>query len=198
MKSISFMRWGNLNPVKHKEHSKEEGFHIAPKKKGIYAFPCGYVERCLIWGSYTDVWNRYVLDDNGNKIKNGIDSELSDIELKKLLKKRHIKTNDVSAKYSEEDQCWYLVYKLRPKKFGYNGDIWHHLCDYVGDKKDILEEYGDWVKTSMHVYINALHRCDTTERFLASRHEFGTKHGNPHTHPRFCTKDHYEVFIERL
>ena len=49
MKSISFVRWGNLNPVKHKEHSKKEDFHVAPKKKGIYAFPCGYVERFLIW-----------------------------------------------------------------------------------------------------------------------------------------------------
>lgn len=148
MKSISFVRLGNLNPVKHKEHSKEEGFHIAPKKKGIYAFPCGYVERFLICGSCTDGRNRYVLDDNGNKIKDDIDSTLSDTELKKLLKKRHIKTNDVSSKYSEEDQCWYLVYKLRPKKFEYNGDIWHHLSNYVGDKKEILEKYEDWVFNS--------------------------------------------------
>lgn len=148
MKSISFVRWGNLNPVKHKEHSKEEGFHIAPKKKGIYAFPCGYVERFLIWVSYTDEWNRYVFDDNGNKIEDDIDSELSDIELKKLLKKRHIKKNDVSSKYSEEDQCWYLVYKMQPKKFGYNVDIWHHFGDYVGDKKEILEKYEDWVFNS--------------------------------------------------
>lgn len=198
MKSISFVRWGNLNPVKHKEHSKKEGFHVAPKKKGIYAFPCGYVERFLIWGSYTDHWNRYIVDDNGNKIKDDGNSSLSDIDFKKLLKKKHIKINDVSSKWSDEDQCWYFVYKLKPKKFEYNGYIWHHLSSYVGNKKEILEEYGDWIKTSMSVYIKALHRCDISERFWASRQEWGTKHGNPHTHPRYCTKDHYEVFIEKL
>ena len=88
MKSISFIRWGNLNPVKHKEHSKKEDFHVAPKKKGIYAFPCGYVERFLIWGSYTDHWNHYILDDNGKKIKNDGNSSLSDSDFKKLLKKK--------------------------------------------------------------------------------------------------------------
>ena len=160
MKSISFVRWGNLNPVKHKEHSKKEGFHVAPKNKGIYAFPCGYVERFLIWGSYTDHWNRYIVDDNGNKIKDDGNSSLSDIDFKKLLKKKHIKINDVSSKWSDEDQCWYFVYKLKPKKFEYNGYIWHHLSSYVGNKKEILEEYGDWIKTSMSVYIKALHRCD--------------------------------------
>ena len=90
MKSISFVRWGNLNPVKHKEHSKKEDFHVAPKKKGIYAFPCGYVERFLIWGSYTDHWNRYIVDDNGNKIKDDGNSSLSDIDFKKLLKKKFL------------------------------------------------------------------------------------------------------------
>ena len=97
MKSISFVRWGNLNPVKHKEHSKKEGFHVAPKKKGIYAFPCGYVERFLIWGSYTDHWNRYIVDDNGNKYSHIINPATGKPEKSDILSATVVATDCATA-----------------------------------------------------------------------------------------------------
>ena len=44
--NITFIRWGNLNPRKHKEARVSEDeldYHIAPCYKGIYACPKGYV-----------------------------------------------------------------------------------------------------------------------------------------------------------
>jgi hypothetical protein len=42
--------------------------------------------------------------------------------------------------------------KARGKKiFYYNGDIWHHLTEFV-KPNEILKEHGDWVKTEFKVW----------------------------------------------
>lgn len=51
--SYEFIRWGTLGLQIHKEaslpgNSEDRDFHIAPTKKGIYAFPKGYVETFLL------------------------------------------------------------------------------------------------------------------------------------------------------
>lgn len=202
-KKIYFLRWGNLNAVKHKESRKvsdNEWSHVAPCLKGIYAFPRGYVERFLLGGLCGNDRCTMLKKPDGSLVteKELYDESFENIrpEYKKLLKKLHIKTKSLKPIYKDGD--FYIGYQPEPKHFEYNGDIWHHLSDYV-EKKDIMDEKHGWIKTSYKTYLNALHKCDVSERFQSYINPFsGKMHGNPHTCPKHFTKDHYEVFIEHL
>lgn len=197
---IYFIRWGNLNPVKHKEARKadeDSWIHIAPRYKGIYAFPRGYVELFLIGGDFGLHHKRY-LKDNGKRIL-GRDFYDKDGEILpkyvKLLKKLNIKKRDITEIVNSEEE-WYIAYNIKPKHFKYNGDIWHHLGDYV-DKKDVIETKHGWCKTTFDVYVKALRKCDVSDRFRSYMRE-KERHGNPHTYPNRECKDFYEVFIEKI
>lgn len=213
---IYFIRWGNLNPVKHNEgrldsENEKRTYHTAPCYKGIYAFPQGYIEPFLLGGSYNNPRCKFLLDDNGNKIK---DEDFYDFnsksfelvirpEYRKLIKKRGIKARDLHAYYDEKEEICYVQYScINVKKFKYTGDIWHHLKDYVKNRNDIIREVGSWVKTSYKVYIDALRRCDISTRFesyMSFNKEKTNITGNPHTMSlKFFVKDHYEVFIEHI
>lgn len=204
---ISFVRFGNLNPVKHKEHRKKLGpgyeiekFHIAPKLKGIYAFPHGYVSLYLVDSCLSSHWMRYLLDANGKKIDicdfyDPEDWRVIRPEYKKLLKRQHVKES-MLVNIEETDDCCYIGYRNKPKRFDYTGPVWHHLKDCV-KPESIIEEYGCWVKTSFKDYCKALHKRDTMDRFKDYM-EFSDKHGNPHTYPIRFKYDDYEVFIERI
>jgi len=46
-KKPEFIRFGGLSPVKQRGYTtndEERGFHTPPARKGIYAFPRGYIE----------------------------------------------------------------------------------------------------------------------------------------------------------
>lgn len=189
MKQINFVRFGNLNPVKHKEHNRKDSYHTAPRRWGIYAFPEHFVERFLIGASYTDHWRikipeEYIIESIGVDVK--------------YRKKHHLKLSHIYWKYNEDADMEYATYLKRPKKFQHKGEIWSHLENFV-KPKDILDKHGDWIKTTMRVYIKALNRCNLYDRFQAYIKPFyGKTYGNPHTCPAHCTKDHYEVFIEHV
>lgn len=213
---IYFIRWGNLNSVKHDEgrlSSDDENrtYHTAPCYKGIYAFPNGYIEPFLLGGSFMDKRCNFLLDENGNKIdcndffdlkNNGLDLVIKPKYLK-LIKKKGLRARDLHTYYDEENEKSYVQYlRVKIKKFKYTGDIWHHLEDYVKDKNDIIKVVGSWVKTSYKVYLDALRRCDVQSRF-ESYMNFKTGKmdisGDPHTTSlKYYSKDHYEVFIEHL
>lgn len=200
---IDFIRWGNLNPVKHKEarlDSEDENrtFHTAPTFKGFYAFPSHKIEPFLLSGSYGDNRANYLKDENGNKIlvNDFYTDQGIDPKYKALLKKKHIKFHDVIDAYNVDDEIWYVKYRPRPHRFTYEGTLWHHLEDYV-DKKDILAKKGSWIKTNYDVYCKAYKKADTQERFDFYM-RFSDRSGDPHTFPNISTKDHYEVFIERI
>lgn len=223
---IYFYRWGNLNPVKHKEARKNyledcEWSHTAPCVKGIYAFPRGFVERFLIGGSYTTKTQvKLFTDENGQPIKSDdfwawdTDDALDKHgnmnvrpQYQKLLKKLHIRkkdviTIDVPTGEVDEDgdpiKNHYAGYYKRPKKFTYTGPIWHHLKE-VTPKKEIIAESGSWIKTSFKSYVKALHKQDTKERFDSYIQYYrGKTSGDPHTFINCFCKDWYEVFIERI
>lgn len=67
--SYEFIRWGTLGLQIHKEaslpgNSEDRDFHIAPTKKGIYAFPKGYVETFLLGVSPENI-----IEEKGSWIK---------------------------------------------------------------------------------------------------------------------------------
>lgn len=201
---IDFIRWGNLNPVKHKEarlegEDENRTFHTAPAFKGIYAFPSHRIEFFLLGGSYGDNRSIYLKDEEGNKITISDfweDDEHIKPKYKVLLKKRGIRFRDITEIYDEKNSTWYMAYMNKPHKFAYEGPLWHHLGDYV-DKKDIISQKGSWIKTTYKTYCKAYEKADTVERFSLYI-SGGERHGNPHTYPNKHTRDHYEVFIERI
>lgn len=212
-----FYRWGNLNAIKHKEArgvDEDEWMHVAPVYKGIYAFPRGYVETFLISGTFTQHILHKVTDELGNDVDESQfyekDWKTPIKKFRTYIKKRHIKLREITSKQTpipgevDEDgdpnYRFPIYYRTRPKKFKYTGDLWHHLGDYCNEK-DIIDRKHGWVKTSYKVWLTALHKCHTKERF--DSYMYKNKYsiccnGNPHTCPSFYTKDHYEVFIEHL
>lgn len=206
MEKITFIRWGNLNPVKHKEgrlgaDDENRSYHTAPTFKGFYAFPTHKIEPFLLGGSYGEMRSNYLKDDNGNKIDAADwcdDEDKIKKEYKLMLKRRGIRLRDVSCKFEKDTERWVMTYTQSPHKFSYEGPIWHHLADVI-EKKDIIAEKGSWVKTTYKTYCEALNRFDMKDRFDSyMMKEKGERSGNPHTHPNHFAKDHYEVFIERL
>lgn len=94
---------------------------------------------------------------------------------------------ELSEKYwsekDEKDDKWYYVKKKPMKHFKYHGDIWHHLN--VG-ASDVLEVKGEWTKTKFEVYEKAL------------RKEIGSRAAMKKRDGYTYTKDHLEVFIEKV
>lgn len=203
LEELYFIRYGNLNPVKHKEHRNKVDYHVAPRVKGIYAFPRGHFGDFLITGTYTYGWNKFLLDENEEKIHYEDFYEDWDVikpEYRKKMKKQHIPRKAVCRQLIGDD--YYIAYKKLPKKFYYRGLIWSPLEKYC-DEKSIIARHGTWVKTSFDVYLKALHKCDINTRFVnymgrSCPDEKPERHGNPHTFPLDTEDDCYEVFIERL
>lgn len=210
--NISFIRWGNLNPRKHKEGRKESEdadrtYHTAPCFKGIYAFPKGYMERCLLYGVHPvngkiQDRNFFLKDEEGNKIDYYDfalwDDEKEDLyvnpKYKLLLKKKGIKFKDTSSSYDEKTETCYVTYNTNKHVFNYTGLIWHHL---EADEKEVISKKGSWIKTTFKAYILALNRALTKERF-AQYMQHADRHGNPHSMPCTFNKGILEVFIERI
>lgn len=145
-------------------------------------------------------------------------------EIKKLLKLRKIKEKDLDYIFigdKDNDDEWdnkdnhKMIYMTKVKRFKYSGPyIWHHLSSYFSgnierplvQEQDILDKKGSWVKTTMKVWEHALRKLDTIERWqsyietwgTSTKYINGSSHGNPHTRPSMYSKDHYEVFIEKV
>ena len=89
---------------------------------------------------------------------------------------------------------------VKPKIFKYTGELWHHLgkhCHHC----DIIKEHHSWVKTSFEVYVEAL-RKEFHYMKLGGRESYMGKDNAPFVNcnnpTRYFTKDHLEVFIERI
>lgn len=210
-KDVSFVRFGNLSPVKHKEHRLvkyyEEwecsDYHVSPRYKGFYAFPRGYISTFLLSG--TTSWCRFFLDENGRRVSwsdfynyDENNKAIVKPEYMHLIKKRHIRKNMIHPqKFGDE---FWIIYMPHPKRFKYNGYIWSHLEDFVKEE-DIIERERRWIKTTFNVYCKALRRSDIHDRFrtyMESEKYDDMRHGDPHNCPIYHDLDHYEVFIERL
>jgi len=75
--------------------------------------------------------------------------------------------------------------KEKPRRFKYEGNVWHHLGWLLGDG-DILEEKGSWYLTTFSNYVKAL------KKELGIRREEISRRGI------HIAKDNLEVFIEKV
>ncbi len=190
-----------MNPVKHKEARKadeESWIHIAPCYKGVYAFPRGYVELCIVGGEFGAHNTRLLRDDDGNLITDDdfYTNYHEDIvpRYKRLVRKRRIRQRDLIN--IERNGIRYVGYNLKPKFFNYKGDIWHHLSQYV-KKRDIMDSKHGWVKTTFYTYLEALHQSSAVDRFNSALVD-NKKYGGDHEPYYNYFNDMYEVFIEHI
>jgi hypothetical protein len=103
MKTLKFVRWGDLNPVNHKKAFKKDSYHSPPLKKGIYAFIPTKIEMFLVgWKLYKDV-----LDDAGEFLK----TEKTNIKKREFSHSGkiwiHIFFNDPEIRYYRRVKSWY-------------------------------------------------------------------------------------------
>jgi hypothetical protein len=198
MRKIQFIRWGNLNP--HKQDSYGcDSFHSAPARKGLYAFPVGFVEPFLLSGcNFTPERHEWLKDSEGNLI--GVDHPLWDANGSSFIKlgghldpwedkfSQERERMDAEGKTFKEKSEFYnslrYMAKVKPAKhFYYTGLIWTHLdCKKIMPEKVVgawnLHTYKDYVKLVQKAY--AQHKA------------YKTANGYGYNY------DHMEVFIERL
>jgi len=209
--TYNFIRFGSLSQMNQLTYGNGT-YHSPPKKKGIYAFPEGLVDRFLLTAtndprneSHKSYWLK---DKNGERI-NSVkfwDEHWNDKmssygihkKYKSLIKKKKIRIKDI-FEFSDyklgEKPKWYICVYKKPKKFNYEGEIWCHLDIHL-KPEHIIEVNGSWVKVTMEDYIFA---------FNKERHELrkgmikmcGTdwKEYDPF---KFFSTDHLEVFIEKI
>jgi hypothetical protein len=113
------------------------------------------------------------------------------------------KTDMLCAKWYAECSHlprWVLVTKPSPRIFEYDGLLWHHLGNNIGNGT-IVARKGKWVKTSVTDYRDALevemHRAKRDQmmwmsegkknKFIPGKNAF-----------RIASKDHLECFIEKI
>lgn len=202
-KYYEFIRFGGLSPVNQKKSYKNDSFHSAPAKKGIYAFPFDQIEPFLMGGmEYSKDKYEYVKDEKGNKIKMYKKNEDGELVLTDYIKKRFKDSisgffdSDLrfeKSGYTEEHIFdknknhvnSYLIKLKKPKKFKYSGNIWHHLTDKVRDS-DIIKKNKEWILTNIDVYIKALNKEKAEQKNMLDKKGYKN------------SKDHFEVFIERI
>jgi hypothetical protein len=211
-KSYNFIRFGALSQMNQLTYGNGT-FHSPPKKKGIYAFPEGLVDRFLLTAtndprnpSHKSYWLR---DENGNKIEDKyfwddvwcqkMDSYGIHKKYKSLVKKKKIRIKDIftmaDSNTDDDFKIFYVCVYKKPRKFAYDGDIWCHLGENL-KPEHIIEESGSWVKVSMDDYLLALkkEKHKIRKEMMAI---FGIQWKDVDPFRNYCT-DHLEVFIEKI
>jgi hypothetical protein len=172
-----FIRWGGLAPVRQrgfKLHKQGDiGYHTPPARKGIYAFPWPHIEPFLLGAECTTSKTDFKLKDSKGR---PITKEDNPDVFEKMLKQ-----SDYNYEHEQNGKTYIKKRKaLRPKKFNYRGDVWHHL-----ECRSIKKSKGDWFLSDFGSYVQALEKeIHKTKSF---KHNTGWN----------TSKDHFEVFLER-
>jgi hypothetical protein len=217
-RGMTFVRYGGLSPVKQHgftNDSSKKTYHSPPARKGVYAFPEFWVEHFLLGGDLSTygVRSRIVIlkDKHGTRITNrhpGFDEYI------KRGDKYWDRTNgklwpdaqpDEDGNYEWTDYIHYITVQQKPRKFVYDGPLWHHLGEYVKEGP-ILKKNGNWVFTSMDIYKKAFKNEMKSRRKQAIRYLSGWMGDSAPPDAAFIgrnpydwvSKDHLEVFIERI
>lgn len=215
MKRIKFARFGGLSPVIQKGYTTDEktrGYHTPPARKGFYAFIWPYYDFFLLGGPFSNVDSKYpkfeyLKDIKGNKIKYSVgvgDMMKPNPELKKYALQgkwgqflKACDCDDISDKIWSHDG--YAVIRKSPKIFTHTGELWHHLKNKAVKPGDIINEVGDWIKTDYDTFVKAFH-YDKIDSLCRQKHNIGRVQIeiNPKSPYKNISKEHLEVFIERV
>ena len=169
----TFVRVGNLGPVKQKGFNSDDesmGMHKPPAIYGFYAMPFRFQEWFLI-GSI-DYFQPKIfgcLDDKNFKTpEGGFDwDKQSKLRAKLIRQHTHKFTVDVTD------------------------ELWHHLTDRVPNN-EILQRHGAWVKTTVKAWEKALRK-----ECINLRIESGSGNvNNTRKRTGYYSKDHFEVFFD--
>lgn len=203
-KELEFVTYGGLSLNKQNGYDptiEKPTFHSPPARKGIYAFVWPYIEPFLLGGD--DLVNpksrgknqrnriKYVRDKKGNVVTDKHPDVTKYID---SSNKNWTMNNDTSSTSIRSDTGYKLYNNHNRKKFKYSGPIWHHL---IGSVKpfEVLDRHGDWVKTDMLPFINALKK----ELHSISKidMQWSPNKGQPWRKSiKSSTIDHLEVFID--
>lgn len=217
---MNFIRFGGLSPVKQEQYTtgEDKTFHNPPCKHGLYAFPFPYIEKFLL--SSTDfpghISNKtqWLKDENNNKIKfddffditkeynTKLDRFPVNTKYIKLLKKLNIPLSNIRSIYDEEKETHYITVLNKPKIFEYDGEIWHHLGEYLKPNQ-ILSSSGSWTLSDMDNYKIALQTdIHDTKKDMIKLCKISNIDINNYfdkdPYKTMYNKDHLEVFIEHL
>lgn len=220
-KDITFIRFGDLNPIKQDGYKKDT-FHSAPAPKGFYAFISFMIEPFLL-GGYNPIGTKhskrkYIKDSNGEKVIIGKIYEdktkppldkyddhftwciyLEEDEQERLRKQYNNQKNLFVTSGADKNGVIHLHTMKKPKKFKYTGEIWHHLGEHVPNNL-ILKRNKGWVLTDFITFVKAFNKelheeTKHQNKFWLWKHLEG---GNKTKLYKNISKDHFEVFIERL
>lgn len=224
IKNLKFVRWGGINPVKQKGYNVKlddfHSFHSPPARKGMFAFPWPFVEYFLLGvNEFNPNRHEWVKRPDGSLINDkdpdaeewekrtkgrigftrmpekGKHKSLTDERL--IIRQQYqdgkIDKNEYDKRVKEiEDDVqkrvnkgWFMIKVKPPKFFKHEGDIWHHLKLHT-KPSEIKDEHGAWIKTDIETY----------KRLL--RKELGSMKKQKEREGIGVSKDHLEVFIERI
>jgi hypothetical protein len=198
---MEFIRFGGLSLVNQKGYnSSMPSFHSPPTRKGIYAFNLKTIEPFLLGGYGNKL--QWVKDKSGNPIeqtdenyeimsKAFPDIKGDDGKVIRWGKDRNFYKQFDSKKKGDK---FYYSKLIKPKRFFYIGEIWHHLNEFVGNHQ-ILTRKGSWVLTDIDAYEKAF-----IKQVMEHKFEWTQNKGNINeplrSGPANCfSKDHFEVFI---
>jgi hypothetical protein len=227
-KKLNFATFGGLSSDSQKGYGANiPSFHSPPRARGFYAFVWPYYEFFLLSGYANMVWKpgskfTYLRDKDGKvvddkhpefeKISNkdnntwSIRTKKYEVHCKDIPDYDHPRYEEIYKRVKDDwdknhshEACWVLVEKPSPRIFEYNGEIWHHLKDHVLPC-GILNTKGDWVLSPMDYYRDAFEKemHGSIKQQLNWGGESNKLPMSTKNAFRGITKDHLEVFIEKL
>jgi hypothetical protein len=168
----------------------------------MYAFPWPHIETFLLGGDEfvnpklqkkgQTLRIRYVKDKEGNPIT----QDHPDFDKHAASDKNwSMPSAYKDAPEGEEDwkgdpvekipTNWVLYNNANRKKFKYDGELWHHLGNWL-KPFEVINRRGSWTKSTVEAFKRALQK----EMMLNKKSKMSGTGG--------FTKDHLEVFIERV
>jgi len=188
-KDIKFARFGGLSSVKQKGYSSDtDNYHAPPCKRGFYAFLYPYYEPFLLSGyDFSGITTKHskferLKDKKGNPVRTTNDESF-------------VRTSSNWMKFwgfHEKSDIYDAIKPKKPKIFEYRGELWHHLGEYLAPN-EILNTKGCWYLSDFKSYSKALRKDFAIQK--KKLRELGIDTNNPFA---MCSKDHLEVFIEKI
>lgn len=182
-----FVRFGGLD-LKNQKGFGKDTFHSPPATRGFYAMPLVAQEFFLI-GSLDKTQKSVFPKEPKKKISGEDENGIPICE--------PAPQEEWDKHSKRKDKVYTLLRKQFVKK---EGNIWHHLTEWV-DRNEIIAEHGSWCKTSIKAWQVAFSRVSLNRRYgeKNSGWDFSTNSiNNPARAGLFgmYSKDEFEVFFD--